>query len=101
MHKILLVCSAGMSTSLLVKKMEEAAKEMNVEAKIWAVGDAESDNNVGEADIILLGPQVRYLLSKMQDKVEGKKPVQVINMMHYGTMNGKKVLEEALATLQG
>ena len=34
MKTILLVCSAGMSTSLLVTKMEAAAKEQGVEAKI-------------------------------------------------------------------
>ena len=100
MHKILLICSAGMSTSMLVKKMEEAASKMNVEAKIWAVGDAETDNNIGEADVILLGPQVRYLQSKIQDKVKNEKPVQVINMMYYGSMNGQKVLEDALAALK-
>ena len=64
-----------------------------------SVGDAESDKNVGEADIILLGPQVRYLQSKTQEKVGNAKPVQVINMMYYGSMNGQKVLEDALAAL--
>lgn len=38
---ILLCCSAGMSTSLLVTKMEAAAKARGLEGKIWAVsGDA-------------------------------------------------------------
>ena len=37
MKTILLVCSAGMSTSLLVTKMEAAAKEQGVEAKIFAL----------------------------------------------------------------
>ena len=32
--KILLVCSAGMSTSLLVVKMEKAAKEAGIDANI-------------------------------------------------------------------
>ena len=27
-------------------------------------------------------------------------PVQVINMVDYGTMNGKKVLEQAIETLK-
>ncbi len=41
---ILLVCSAGMSTSMLVTRMEKAAEELGVEAKIWAVsGDAASN----------------------------------------------------------
>ena len=34
---ILLCCSAGMSTSLLVEKMKKAAQNMDVKAKIWAV----------------------------------------------------------------
>ena len=34
MKTILLVCSAGMSTSLLVTKMEGAAKDAGVECKI-------------------------------------------------------------------
>ena len=36
MKKILLCCSAGMSTSLLVTKMEAAAKEQGVECRINA-----------------------------------------------------------------
>ena len=35
MIKIMLACSAGMSTSLLVTKMQEAAKEKGVECEIW------------------------------------------------------------------
>lgn len=38
MKKILLLCSAGMSTSMVVKKMEAAAAAENIEVKIDAVG---------------------------------------------------------------
>ena len=34
---IMLVCSAGMSTSLLVTKMQKAAEEKGMEADIFAV----------------------------------------------------------------
>ncbi|TOG57475.1 PTS sugar transporter subunit IIB, partial [Vibrio parahaemolyticus] len=34
MKKILLCCSAGMSTSMLVKKMEQAAEIKGIECKI-------------------------------------------------------------------
>ena len=37
MKKILLVCAAGMSTSLLVNKMKQAAKEMGIEVEIDAL----------------------------------------------------------------
>ncbi|MDF9824632.1 PTS system cellobiose-specific IIB component [Breznakia sp. PF5-3] len=99
MTNILLVCSAGMSTSALVKKMQEAAEEKGIEANIWAVGDAESENHIGKADVICLGPQVRYLESKMKERVNNEKPVMVIDMASYGTMNGAKVLEEALSLI--
>lgn len=100
MVNILLVCSAGMSTSMLVKKMQEAAALKEVEANIWAVGDAESETEAQKADIVMLGPQVRFLQKKMEERVAHAKPVLVIDMASYGTMNGAKVLDNALTTLE-
>ena len=37
MYRILLVCSAGMSTSLMVAKMQAAATEQGIEASIAAL----------------------------------------------------------------
>lgn len=96
MINILLVCSAGMSTSMLVSNMQKVAKEREFEANIWAVGDAESREESKKADIILLGPQVRFIEEKMKDMVNHEKPVFVIDMVAYGTMNGEKVLDSAI-----
>ncbi|MGX8834072.1 PTS sugar transporter subunit IIB [Amedibacillus sp. YH-ame6] len=98
MVKVLLVCSAGMSTSLMVNKMKDSATKKGLEAEIWAVADAEAANNIGKADILMLGPQVRFLESKMKT-LAGSKPVTVIDMQAYGQMNGEKVLEQALKLL--
>lgn len=97
MKKIMLACSAGMSTSLLVTKMEAAAKEENIDVKIWAISEANLANEIQECDVVLLGPQVRFMLGKATEiaKPYGT-PVEVINMMHYGTCNGKEVLKRAL-----
>ena len=59
MTNILLVCSAGMSTSMMVKKMQEAAAEKKIEAEIWAVGDADAVNNVEKMDVMLLGNRLQ------------------------------------------
>ncbi len=99
MTNILLVCSAGMSTSLLVTKMQNSAKERGLDVKIWAVAEAEAKNNWTDADVLLLGPQVRFLEPKMKELTEGKIPVSVIDMVAYGSMNGAKVLDTALALL--
>lgn len=97
MKNILLVCSAGMSTSLLVSKMQEAAKAQGVECHIEAVAEAEAKNKIDDIDVLLLGPQVRFLLSKFQGLLADKGvPVEVIDTVAYGTMNGEKVLNRAL-----
>ena len=97
MKKIMLACSAGMSTSLLVTKMEAAAKDQNIDVKIWAISEANIANEIEGCDVLLLGPQVRFMLSKATEisKPYGV-PVEVINMMHYGTCNGSEVLKRAL-----
>ncbi|MDQ0970734.1 PTS sugar transporter subunit IIB [Neobacillus sp. NPDC093182] len=93
---ILLCCAAGMSTSLLVAKMETAAKAEGIEAKIWAVSANEVNNHLDAADVLLVGPQVRYLLPQLKKKgLEKGIPVDAINPVHYGMCNGAEVLKFA------
>lgn len=95
MKKIMLICSAGMSTSLLVTKMEKAAKESGVEAEIWAVGTAAYKNELIKADVILLGPQIRYMKDEVTKLATGR-PVEVIDTRAYGMIDGAGVLKQAL-----
>lgn len=96
MIKIMLVCNAGMSTSMLMNKMIEAAKETLVDAEIWAIPDAKLNDEWAKADVILLGPQVGYLKSRVETITAGATPVDVIPMLDYGRMNGPSVLALAL-----
>ncbi len=99
MKTILLVCSAGMSTSLLVTKMEAAAKDAGVECKIFALPFSDAPRVLEEVDCILLGPQVRFQKAQIEKLVADAGldlPIDVINMKDYGMMNGKAVYEFAL-----
>lgn len=100
MKKILLVCSAGMSTSLLVTKMQAVAKEKGIEIGIDALPVAECSTVIDSVDIVLLGPQVRFQKSQVEKLVNGRIPVEVIDMRAYGTMNGKAILEDALTKIK-
>ena len=91
----LLVCAAGMSTSLLVNRMKEAAETKEIEFQIEAHPVGQIEKYGEAADVILLGPQVRYELKNVK-KMFLDKPVEIINMQDYGTMNGAKVLDTAL-----
>lgn len=98
MKDIMLVCSAGMSTSLLVVKMKEAAEAKGIDVNIFAVSEGEASKHYDKIGVLLLGPQVRYLKKKMEKQLDPMGiPVDVINSLHYGTLNGSAVLEAALA----
>ena len=98
MKKIMLVCSAGMSTSLLVTKMEQAAEKVGDEVEIFALPMSDGINRLSTVDCVLLGPQVRFNLEKIKEeaaKVNPGLPVDVIDMKDYGMMNGEKVYNYA------
>jgi PTS system cellobiose-specific IIB component len=99
---ILLCCSAGMSTSLLVSKMEASAKSQGIDCKIWAVGSSEVNKHIDQADVLLLGPQVRFMLGTL--KKEGEKkgiPVDSISPQAYGLCKGEEVLKQAINLIKG
>lgn len=99
---IMLVCASGMSTSLLVSKMKKAAEEKGVDAEIFAVSASDADANLASKniDILLLGPQVKYVHKQFEEKLAGSSTkLDVINMQDYGMMKGEKVLTEALEKL--
>lgn len=101
MNRILLCCAAGMSTSMVVQRMEKVAKEKNIAVEINAVGLDEFSEQIGEYDCCLLGPQIKYKLADFTP-LAGKlnKPIAVINIMDYGMMNGEKILSEALSMIE-
>ena len=95
MKKIMLVCSAGMSTSMLVSRMLKVADEKNIEVSIFAKAEAQAEEvlETEKIDLVLLGPQVKFLEEKCSQL--GVK-FSIINIIDYGSMNGAKVLDDAL-----
>lgn len=101
MKHILLACSAGMSTSLLVSKMEEVAKEKGLDVKIWAVAQDKVTKEIDQADVLLIGPQMRFLkkkLAKLAD--EANVQLDVIDPIAYGRIDGDAVLNRALELME-
>ncbi|HWI60284.1 MAG TPA: PTS sugar transporter subunit IIB [Symbiobacteriaceae bacterium] len=101
MKRILLCCSAGMSTSLLVEKMKKAAQERQLDVEIEAIPVVEFDSKIDQADVVLIGPQVKYRWAQFKQVADAhQKPIEVIDMMAYGMVNGPKVLDQALALMR-
>ena len=59
------------------------------EVNAYSVDSAET--TAKDADVILLGPQIRYKKNDVQKQFPDK-PVEVIDMSAYGMLDGKKVV---------
>lgn len=94
---IYLVCNAGMSTSIVVRKMQEAAAKQELsDVNVEAFSVEILDQKVDTADVVLLGPQIRHMLGDVKKIVGDRCPVDVIDMRDYGTLRGDKILAKAL-----
>src|SRR5579863_4005749 len=100
MIRVLIVCSWGMSTSLLVDSMLVAATALNREVSIEALSAGEYAEKVEECDVVLIAPQIRHLRKSIEKlAASAGKPVALIEPFHYATMNGEAVLEQVLRLL--
>lgn len=97
--KILLCCNAGMSSSILVKKVKEAAARRNMELTITAIPSSAVKEEVGKWDICLVGPQLRFAVENLKQQLNI--PVASVEPRIYAMADGDKTLDFALELLEG
>ena len=102
MIRITVACAAGMSTSLLVSKMEKHAVKEQLNVSILAVPEKQFEKYLEETDILLLGPQISFLETRYKQMYdEAPLIITSIAAVDYGRMDGEKVLNKALSLLKG
>jgi PTS system cellobiose-specific IIB component len=94
MRKIVLLCNMGMSTSMMVNKMKEAAINEGYDCTVEAHSLSQAKSVASDADCILVGPQIKFQINKVKTECPGV-PVKDIDMLNYGVMNGSAVLKLA------
>ncbi len=101
MLTITLICNLGMSTSVLVDKMAVYTKGKGIETDIEARAFQRVEDRIEQTDILLIGPQVRYLAKKFQEQYGEKIPViQTMDMSDYALQNVEKIFERAYQEYQ-
>ena len=91
--KILLVCSSGMSTSLLVKAIQKETDKQNFPAEVSSAPVAGFEDIIKGADAILVGPQIRHRFERLKEIANReKKPIMIIPPQVYGMVDGKAAL---------
>ena len=96
MIKIIICCSQGMSSSVLVRKMKEYIKNANLDASVKSSNVSRVLSGEIDFDILLLGPQIRAEKKKLQNAFP-EKQIDVIEMVSYGRLDGESVVKKALS----
>lgn len=97
--KLLLVCYAGMSTSMLAQRLVEEGKGRGIEVEVEAVPMTELESNLEGVDAVLLGPQVRFAEKDARAMVGDRAPLMVIAPQDFGMMRADNVLDQAIALI--
>ena len=74
---ILLCCSGGLTTTLFASKMMELAKLNKLSYQITATGYSRLPDIAKDYDIIMLAPQISYLLPQVEVLLPGKDVVVI------------------------
>lgn len=96
--KILLICANGLSTSILMNKMQKLGKEKNIELEVRAVPMSEYLNVYKNFDCILIGPQISYQYNEIKANAIDV-PVEKISPMDYGMSNVENIMKQVKACL--
>ncbi len=92
--RILLICAVGMSSSLVVEKMRKLAPEGTVID--YGIG-MDVVNNVGDYDVLLIGPQLRYKKDSIIEMAEkANVPYGFIDMIQYGRAMAQEIYDQAV-----
>ncbi len=91
-RKILLVCAGGMSTGILMKKMQKYAAEKGIDLKVDAVSMTAYEESYKNYEVILLGPQVAY--KKEEIAAVTQMPIAVIATYDYAIGNVENIMKQ-------
>lgn len=100
---ILLICTAGITTGLLVKNVQQAANEKNLDVHVYSAPAiiAEQIIQNQSVDALLIGPQSKYEVERLKDFLAYQAvPYKLISKEDYETLDGESVLNDSLSLLK-
>lgn len=98
MKKIILLCTSGMSTSLLVTKMRAEARVQKYDCSVSCYPEAVREDEFRDADLVLLGQQIRYQLKHLREKFPDTQ-FEMIPSKIYSDVDGAELLKYARAKM--
>lgn len=91
MIKILLICSTGVTTSLLTNKLEAVIKDMLPGYILVPCSITEFQDSVEQKDVLLLTPQVRFNYEKITQLFPDNLVIK-IDQKDYENLNALEII---------
>jgi len=84
---------------MMAKRLSMSIAEHGKEYETEAYSYSEIDEKGSTADVILLGPQIRYNLKHVKEKFPNT-PAVVLDMQAYAVMDGNSILSQVDSLLK-
>jgi PTS system cellobiose-specific IIB component len=99
--KVVVLCAAGMSSSLICTSINNAAAKRNMKLEIYATPIMTyKELDYSDVDVILLAPQVRFQIEEVRSYlISFQIPVDQIGFVDYGMVRGDSILDLILKLL--
>lgn len=97
MRQIVLLCSVGVSTNILMQKMQQEADRQGYECSIKAFPVSQAGEAAVTAGVLLLAPQAAHSIAELQVRYPNV-PSSVIPQKLYASMDAEEILDLAQKT---
>ena len=98
--QVLIICAAGMSSSLLIDAIEKAGSEAGYSLNVityHSIGSAYWNFEKHSVDFVLVAPQIRFLRRGIEKLASPHGiPVVVIEPTSYGMADGESLLQQIM-----
>ena len=96
--ELLIVCGGGASSSFIAQNVQREGIARGLDITVDAISETELEDYAQGRAAVLAGPHLRYLEDNLREITEEYGvPIDFIADADYSTMNGKNILDQALA----
>lgn len=100
--KIIIACTGGLSTNILVSRMKKEAESRNIDCQIEAIGRYKVEEVIfeGNTDLLLLTPQLMSEYEKIKKSAPQNMKVGILDMVKFGACDGHATLNFAIDLIE-
>lgn len=97
--RILLCCLAGVTSTLFASKLKDAASRKRNDVMVWSASEHAVEHSIGLADVILVTPQLKGSVEKIQ-ALDPSKKVILISDEDFANFNAIKIFDQVVAEIE-